>query len=46
MTTKSLRRWTILMLVLLAVLLTLDPVNAGGACVPDRTGTLGWICLP
>lgn len=46
MTTSTLRRWTIVTLVLLAVLLALDPVNAGGACVPDRTGTLEWICLP
>ncbi len=46
MTNTTLRRWTIVMLVLMAVLLALDPVNAGGACVPDRSGTLGWICLP
>lgn len=41
----TLRRWTIVMLVLMAVLLAVDPAHAGSTCVGDRTGTLDWLCL-
>lgn len=35
------------MLVAMAVLLSLDPVNAGGMCIYDKTGTIDqWVCLP